>query len=1418
MNNKFFLLVPLIILLSTNIHKTIAQNCPCTVNAGPDKNLCEPGGTVTLNGSITGQPISIEWSPQNGLSNPNVVNPSATVDQTTVYTLTIKCVNNTNLVNNANFNNGNTGFTSDYTYSATNLVPEGIYTVTNNPQSVHPGFAPCGDHTGGGQMMVINGAGTPNQDVWCQTIPVIPNTEYAFETWVASVVAGAPALLQFSINGQTIGPVFEASNSTCQWEKFTSTWNSGPSATATICIVNQNTTLGGNDFALDDISFKEVCTINDKVTVFVNPVKQTYVQASICQGQTYTLGGKTFQNEGLYDILLKTWKGCDSTVTLDLKVIEVEAEIDPPYNLDCGLTEIYLYGDKSSFGPEYSYKWTSPTGGIISDPTQSTVLINKPGKYTLTVTYNDGSIICTKTATVTVVTDYTKPTISAGLDGMLSCADTTLTLKGTVYTPINNFSVKWSSPNGKFLSKTDTLNPLIGSPGIYILTVTSFYTGCTASDTLIIGKDPSLPLALISGNNILNCYTNSLWINGFQSDKGSGFSFTWSTTNGKFNSKTDSLAVEVAGAGSYNLTVQNLMTGCKSTATFNVVDDFIHPVVDAGNTDTLSCILPDLKITGVCNIPDSLSLLKWSSPNGNFISSTDSLTATVGSPGMYFLKVQNILNGCYTIDSVEIVKDAKTPIVAQLKDQTLTCKNLSLFLDGTGSSLGPEYQYNWTTTNGNLVGANDQITANCDQPGTYVLSIVNILNGCIATDTLFVDEDKIIPTSDAGPNEVLTCKKTIIQLDGNQSSKGSQYTYQWTTTNGNILNGSNGLLPNVNQPATYYITVLNQNNGCSDTDSVTVSIDTITPAVIVPSDLTITCQSPQISINATNLSASGNFQYAWTTLNGNILNGQQNLTAQINKPGLYTLTTTNQINGCIDIDVVNIVSNEELPVVNAGSDLILSCKNVIINANASVVYTGGNLQIIWTSNNKPVVSGANTLSPQIGFSGIYTLTVKDTITGCSAADDLKVDLDTISPKSAIIEPGILNCKISSVPILLQTTNQNWSYSWSTLNGNIVGPINGSMIEANKIGEYVLTITDELNGCSSILSKILSEDKNPPQISAGPDREITCTQNIVTLNGSIQGNTSDKTISWLLNGQVLPNSNLLNPSVKTQGIYQLFVVDELNGCTAVDSMEVTENNNKPTGFSTDVIPPGCTKLGTVTVSNISGGVGPYAYSINGGAFQSLNYFESISSGSYLVTIKDINGCLFSSALDVPVPPVLTASLPQLITIEYGAGQQLFPELNIPETSVDKIQWKPITGLSCSDCLNPIASPLNEIYYTLTVTDVTGCTASAKVQLLVLKDFKLYVPNAFSPDANGINDKWQIYGDINKVVKIKSLRIFDRWGEALFEAFNFPVNDPEFGWNGKYHGKYLDPAVFVYYFEAEFIDGSTKLYKGDINLMR
>lgn len=273
--------------------QTLSDDIDIMVHALPDIEVSndvtiQPGGSTTL---WARNAAFFLWSPSTGLSDSIGSPVTATPLHTTTYT--VRGYNpGAEYVVNGDFEDGNTGFTSDYIYSS-NLIPEGNYYVGSNPQNYHPAFHGS-DHTSGtGMFMIVNGSGTPNTRVWSETVTVLPNCYYAFSTWVCSVSNdGSPlARLQFSINGSQLGDVFVAPSALNHWEKFYQIWYSGNSTQAVITILNQNTNLNGNDFGLDDISFCLLsCPDTRQVTVYVDEVSADDDMISVCYEKETRLG------------------------------------------------------------------------------------------------------------------------------------------------------------------------------------------------------------------------------------------------------------------------------------------------------------------------------------------------------------------------------------------------------------------------------------------------------------------------------------------------------------------------------------------------------------------------------------------------------------------------------------------------------------------------------------------------------------------------------------------------------------------------------------------------------------------------------------------------------------------------------------------------------------------------------------------------------------------------------------------------------------------------------------------------------------------------------------------------------------------------------------------------------------------------
>ncbi|MEO6037903.1 MAG: hypothetical protein ABIQ93_05770, partial [Saprospiraceae bacterium] len=746
----------------------LSAQCPITVNAGPDIYLCAPTSPTQLQGSIDGDFLNFMWTPTTGMSGANTLSPTVTVSQTTTYVLKATAADfSGNTIVNGDFEGGNFGFSSDYIYNPGNLVPEGYYDIIDNPQSDHPGFAPCGDHTSGsGNMMVVNGAGTPNQDVWCQTVSVLPNTQYVFSCWVTTVVATSPALLQFSINGSPIGSIFQAPSQNCVWQNFYTTFNSGANSSATICIVNQNTVLGGNDFALDDIVFAPVCVRTDTVTVHV--VNITAVATPIV------------------------------------------------YNIPCEGANVTLSGVGSSTGANINYLWDSPTGNIVSGGNTLNPVVNSAGAYTLTVTYDNNGIQCTKTATVNVIQSPNPLSAWINPPQPLGCGSPTLTLFGNSnQTGFSTYA--WTTTGtGNILGNPNQKNISINQPGQYELLVTNTVTGCTAMATVSVTAATNPPVANATVNGPLSCLQTTAALSGAGSSTGANISYAWTAFGGGTISSGQTSQNAVAGsAGSFVLAVTNSSNGCVTTDTVVLAANTAPPALTTLIPGILDCDTDTLSLSATAT-PTTATLAWTASMGGQLVSGQNTLNPQVITAGTYTLTATNPANGCTATTTVAVTSNYTPPTAVAMAPNNLTCQSPSVTLTGNGSSTGPNFQYAWS--GGNIVSGGASLTPVVNVAGTYTLLVTNITNACTATATATVMADQNVLTAIANAPDTITCITATVMLNATGSSNGATIFYQWSTTNGNISGPTNVPNPIATLPGTYQLQLTNSANGCTATD------------------------------------------------------------------------------------------------------------------------------------------------------------------------------------------------------------------------------------------------------------------------------------------------------------------------------------------------------------------------------------------------------------------------------------------------------------------------------------------------------------------------------------------------------------------------------------------------------------------------
>ena len=280
-----------------------------------------------------------------------------------------------------------------------------------------------------------------------------------------------------------------------------------------------------------------------------------------------------------------------------------------------------------------------------------------------------------------------------------------------------------------------------------------------------------------------------------------------------------------------------------------------------------------------------------------------------------------------------------------------------------------------------------------------------------------------------------------------------------------------------------------------------------------------------------------------------------------------------------------------------------------------------------------------------------------------------------------------------------------------------------------------------------------------------------------------------------------------------GAYTCTITD-IAGCTAVISSVLSEPPELL--FQVEFTNPGCSgyNSGMARVTGTTGGIPPYTYSLSGSAFSPKDSFEALFYGPYTMTVADANGCTSDTSATLLKPLIPEIILSPDVSVELGEGTPLYLLSNVP---LDTIIWSPVTGLSCAACPKPDALPYQTTTYVATVVSaVNGCTDRDSLTVFVLDRRDVYVPNAFSPNDDGKNDHFTVFGG-PEVARIRSLEVWSRWGELLFQAKDIAPNSEPDGWDGSYRGKATVPGVFTWQAVVEFVDGLEITYTGDVTLV-
>jgi gliding motility-associated-like protein len=231
--------------------------------------------------------------------------------------------------------------------------------------------------------------------------------------------------------------------------------------------------------------------------------------------------------------------------------------------------------------------------------------------------------------------------------------------------------------------------------------------------------------------------------------------------------------------------------------------------------------------------------------------------------------------------------------------------------------------------------------------------------------------------------------------------------------------------------------------------------------------------------------------------------------------------------------------------------------------------------------------------------------------------------------------------------------------------------------------------------------------------------------------------------------------------------------------------------------------------------VSEGTPPYLYSISGGTiYKKDSIFLIHKAGLFQLSVLDRNLCTEKDSISIGYKNLIRIKVePQEKTIGLGEQVQLgFSVIEGDSSLIQRLRWSPSTGLSCSDCEAPVASPYITESYSLTIEYAGECEANDKLKIRVESKDELYIPSAFYPLSDKVENRtFKIYS--NNILRA-NLSIYNRWGEKIYHT-DVPHH---IGWNGVYQSDVQASGIYFYYLDITYLDGRRIVKKGEVNLVR
>ncbi len=1158
-----------------------------------------------------------------------------------------------------------------------------------------------------------------------------------------------------------------------------------------------------------------VSVINNKPTdVLTYSWNSALIQGATNQESVVIQG--LMEGTFVVEVAVENQFGCMEILTVNVTVNDINAPDLPDVLTVCPGESVAL-NPGATDGSGLTYQWSPTTELNLTNPANPVASPTQNRTYFVTITDADG---CSAKDSVEV-------RVSEPLNLQIQPGDTTLCEPEPLMlraTGNGLDSIQWfdaeplTSPLPQ-MGPMIIVNPQSGATTYFAVATNEFGCRDTASVTITISDFPPGTLP----DTIVSCTGEDIDLN---PDDIAGVTFTFSPSTGIDNSDPLNPTVTLMDDQTYFVTLTDVASGCTREDTMTViVPEELTIEIEPG--DTTLCENQSLTLTATTNRD---ALIRWFAAEPfvdtlralDGLITLDSLNVTFSAgTNTIFAVAEDPESGC--LDTAMITVLVTDLDVDDIPDETV-CGNESVVLNEGGNA---SFDYQWSPATGLNSDTLASPTATLTMDQTYFVTITERLTGCTKLDTVVVDVTENLEL-EVTPGDSVFCEPVDLTLTATTAIPTTVIWYLGTSATGMALDTSLTLPVSLGVGTTSYTALAESESGCTDTVTVTYTVSETPEAP--DGDTLCICSGESVALNP---GGNPTFIYQWSPDADLDLSDPSNPVARPTSNQTYMVTVTDPTGTCSAEGEVTVEVSDPLDLTLVPGDTTY-CTDTLVTLTVSSDQTFNAVWFAGSTGTDPIQVDNNTMEADLIVDlevGANTFIVVGTTGAKGCADTVSTTLTLSNMIDGLPPPTVPFCPDDEMRKLNPQGSSEFTYEWSPQEGldDPNSPNPTFTLDASRT--YTVTVTDPESGCEAMVT-VTALVQPEIGLQAGDDILFCDPDTTLTLTSTVLA--GGVTYEWRQGTAPIEDSNTdsIQVSPPNGNTQYIVMATDAAGCMEEDTVMV---NNRPVLASIPPIGPFCApdELGLKEIRVVS------------------------ATGDSLTVLWDSLGVV--GDLDMPMAMVdlnVANTFSAMVTNDFGCMAEVSTTIDVinlteqlsgtiaPNDTIFLGEEFTLSVLGCDDCnytwTLPDGGQLEDAGPEIVHEPVTGgdkeyrvevsqtvsqnpdkvCAADVTIRgfvsLVICDETRVFLPTAFTPNGDGINDVLEIRSNFRDQLVINDFVVYNRWGEIVFET-----DDPSEGWDGTFQnngGDVLPPDVFTVILNVTCPGGETLAIDQQVALIR